>query len=433
VRRVCLVLALAALTACGGGSPVTPAAGATNAPAATRPADCPKAATPAKVSGPSATLAPMGEHGGVTVAAAVYPRPDYDGNPWSQWGQGVVLPDGRFVSAMGDEGTTDADSFIFEYDPTTNKLTRTADVLSIAGHTKGDFGYGKIHAQMRLDPCGTVYAATYWGSQDKVDYSGSYSGDLLMTYDPATHTLHKVAVPFEHHGIPSLAAWFPGGLLYMEAADPDQQTQKGGSFTVWDLAKGKLVFQNADVDHEGYRNIIVDATGKAYFAGTPGKMNVFDPAKMKLTGTVDVPGGGTLRGSTPPAPDGTVYAVTQNPSEFFAMASDGSMRDLGAAQDYTTSLALDPDGSRFFYVPGAHGKGAKVGTPLVQVDTQTGKQTELVALNDLIEGKLHLTVGGSYDVAYDAASKTVYVGLNAGEVGGKSNFGEVVLAAVHVP
>ena len=36
------------------------------------------------------------------VEAVVYPRPDYEGRPWSQWGQGFALEDGRFLSAIGD-------------------------------------------------------------------------------------------------------------------------------------------------------------------------------------------------------------------------------------------------------------------------------------------------------------------------------------------
>ena len=30
-------------------------------------------------------------------------------------------------------------------------------------HEPGAWGYGKIHAQMVVGPCGEVYVATYWG------------------------------------------------------------------------------------------------------------------------------------------------------------------------------------------------------------------------------------------------------------------------------
>ena len=114
------------------------------------------------------------------------------------------------------------------------------------------------------------------------------------------------------------------------------------------------------------------------------------------------------------------------------MRSDGSIDELGDAEDYTASMALDPTGERFFYVPGAHGDGPALGTPLIAVDTATGEQTTIVRLNDLIEPELDLVVGGSYSVVVTDDGRTVYIGLNAG-TDEKNPFGEVVLAVVHLP
>ena len=61
------------------------------------------------------------------------PDPAYEGNPWSQWGQGIVLADGRFLSAIGDHCGEDGNSYLYSYDPATSTLTQFADVLSIAG------------------------------------------------------------------------------------------------------------------------------------------------------------------------------------------------------------------------------------------------------------------------------------------------------------
>jgi hypothetical protein len=60
-----------------------------------------------------------------------------------------------------------------------------------------------------------------------------------------------------------------------------------------------------------------------------------------------------LRAATPPAPDGTVYVVTQDPNVLFALAPDGTLRELGEAAGYIASLAMAPDGSRLWYVPEA--------------------------------------------------------------------------------
>ncbi|MGH3650186.1 MAG: hypothetical protein ACRDU9_05700, partial [Acidimicrobiia bacterium] len=80
--------------------------------------------------GESVELADLGEVDGVTVSGAVYPHPDYEGNPWSQWGQGIVVDDGRFFSAIGDHLGVDGNSYIYEYDPDENTLTMVGDVLS---------------------------------------------------------------------------------------------------------------------------------------------------------------------------------------------------------------------------------------------------------------------------------------------------------------
>src|SRR5690606_34918946 len=134
---------------------------------------------------------------GPRVRAAVYPRPDYEGNPWSQWGQGVVLEDGRFLSAIGDHLGRDGNSYLFEYDPGSDRLVRIGDVAGPAGHEEGDWGYGKVHAQMVTGPCGEVYAATYWGTRSDLVYGGSYDGDVLLRLDPERRTTESLGTILE--------------------------------------------------------------------------------------------------------------------------------------------------------------------------------------------------------------------------------------------
>ena len=120
---------------------------------------------------------------------------------------------------------------------------------------------------------------------------------------------------------------------------------------------------------------MVDKRGRAYVAGEGGALLVYEPGADSLRELPErLPGGGYLRATTRPAPDGTVYGVTEAPDRFFALGSDGHVRALGDARGYTASVALDPDGSRFFYVPGAHGDAFEQGTPVVEVDTATGEQ-----------------------------------------------------------
>lgn len=383
--------------------------------------------------GPSADAQVLQEEGEgqPRVEAVVYPHPQYEGNPWSQWGQGVVLADGRFLSAIGDHLGQDGNSYVYEYRPESGTLTLVADVLSYADHQPGAWGYGKIHGQMVLGPCGETYFSTYWGDRDELTFGGSYRGDLLFRLDPEVTSIANLGVPVEGHGIPSLAGWAEGGLLYGEAVDPMVEANSG-PFFAYDIERGEVVFREDDPAPVGFRNVAVDAKGGAYYSVTGGRLARYDPQMGEADDDVHQVPGERLRASTRPAPDGTVYAVFEDPDEFFALEPSGSLRPLGTARGYTASLALHPDGDRFFYVPEAHGRSWEQGTPLIAVDTQTGEQTVIVELNPLAEDHLGLRLGGSYNVAVDPSGRVVYVGMNAGSVEGDETFGEVALFIVHL-
>jgi hypothetical protein len=397
---------------------------------------------------PCTTLPPSPPEGptetGVTVQEAsetqprvemvVYPRPDGEGAPWSHWGQGLVLPDGRFLSGMGNHLGEDGNSYLFVHDPQTGDLTRFADVREAAG---GDpsWGYGKVHGQIVAGKCGEAYVATYWGTRRGLTYSPSYQGDLLFHLDTTTLELDPLGPLVPEHGVPSLAGSPEQGLLYGEAVDPlpdDDLGRNQGSFVAYDIEQRSVVFRSDTSEHSGFRNVMVDAEGTAYFAAGDGRLLVYEPGSDTLSEHPErLPGGGLLRASTFPTDDGTVYGATRNPDMLFALAPDGSITSLGEAQGYTTSMAVEPDGSALYYVPGAHG-GAPGGNPVVAVDTRTGEQSTLVRLDDLAVADLGLHTAGSYSVTLDTDSRRLFVMLNAGETA-DDPWGEVVLAVVTLP
>jgi hypothetical protein len=420
-----------------------PAAGATSEPGrqdaqTTAPLDvsepgCPSPRPAGQPTGPSAgaQLLSAGTGGVPRVEAVVYPRPNYEGNPWSQWGQGLALEDGRFFSAIGDHLGADGNSYLYEYDPGSSTLYRIGDILSTVEHQPGDWGYGKIHAQLVGGPCGEIFLSTYWGTTRNLSYGSTYQGDYLMRLDSGTRELQALDVPVEQHGIPSLAGWREGGLLYGESADPDSKNT--GAFFVYDVNSQDVTFVANDVSHVGFRNVMVDAEGAAYFSADEGRLHVYDPATGQLGLHPGRMPGRWLRASTRPGPDGTVYAVTRDPDVLFAREPTGEIRDLGPARGYVASLALHPSGERFFYVPEAHGRSWEQRTPVVSVDTKSGSEEVLVELNPLAEEQLGLRLGGSYNLAVDPSGRLLYVGLNAGPQGDEETFGEVVLMVVHLP
>ena len=369
------------------------------------------------------------ERDGVIVEAVVYPHPDYDGRPWSQWGQGIVTDDGRFISAIGDHHGQNGNSFLYEYAPATGELTLFADVQELTDHERGSWGYGKVHAQMVEGPCG-IYVATYWGSRRNLVLDDHYRGDRLLVVDPDARTVSDLSLILDGYGVPSLAASPQDGLIYAEAVDGLVRGNTG-PFLVLDGA-GQEVFRWTG-SHSGFRSMAVDDDGRAYYSTGSGGLARYDPSTNEAENLGAVLPGDILRAATATAPDGTIFAVTKNPPTFFSLAPDGRVEELADAQGYTASMALAPDGDAFYYVPFAHGGSAEFGTPLLSVETATGNETEVVLLNDAIERAFGLTLGGTYNIAVSDDGSTVFLGMNAGEIGARNAFGEVVLLIIQLP
>lgn len=372
---------------------------------------------------------------GVSISVALYEVPHDEGNPWSQWSQGVVLPDGRFVSGVGDHLGRDGDSWFYEYDPSSNTLARTASIAEPLGHETGDWGYGKLHAQMVLGPCDEVITASYWGSRRGLELGGSYRGDHLLRYDPASRTVESLGVPVEGHGIPSLAISTDRRWVYGEAVDPESEPD-AGVFFVADSTTGEVVFTDDELDHVGFRSILVGPDGSAYYSANDNRLARWSPDDGSLSIHPHEMPGRWLRAATPPAPDGTVYGATRSPDRLFRMNPDGTIDDLGEAAGYIASLGMSPDGSTLYYVPDAHGGSARTDTPLYAVDTATGDQRVVVRMNPAVESELGVRLGGSYNVVADPSGERVFIGMNASEVDSEEpdrTFGTVVLLVVELP
>jgi hypothetical protein len=360
------------------------------------------------------------------IEAVVYPLPDYPGKPWSQWGQGLVLEDGRFLSAVGDHLGVDGNAYLYAYDPESGRMEMLGDVLSFAG-ARPSWGYGKVHGQMVPGPCGETYFTTYWGKKPK-----TFDGDLLFRIDADLRSIASLGIPVPGHGVPSLAGWPQGGLVYGEAVDPQAQP-KAGPFFAYDVGAGRVVFESGTAPHEGFRNVAVDGQGRAYFSAGGGQLTVYDPSSNASTVLSATLPGEWLRASTTPGPDGTIYGVTRQPDMLFALEPSGETRTLGPARGYVASMALHPDGERFFYIPEAHGDTWKQGAPLISVDTQTGEEQVIVELNAMAEATLGLRLGGTYNVVVDREGERIFIGFNAGLPGEDNPFGAVVLVVVHLP
>jgi hypothetical protein len=335
------------------------------------------------------------------------------------------MADGTFVSAVGDHEGPDGNSFFFAFDPDTNTLTRFSDVLSLVDHQSGDFGYGKVHAQMVVGPCGEIYAHTYWGTRRGLEYTGGYRGDLLLRIDPGS--IEALGVTAEQRGTASMAGTSDGATLFLEMVEPESNASE---LVVYDVLARQKVAALSD-PHIGNRALAVDSDDRVYFSSGATRLSVYDRASGTVAEVDASIPGEVLRAATPPRADGSIIGVTRDPDEFFVLSVDGTIESLGGAAGYTASLAMSGDGRHVYYVPGAHGKSGEMGTPVIDLNPDTGQQSTLVQLFEPAAEILDVRLGGSYNIVLDEERRRLYVGLNAGD--GDETFGRVFLAIIQLP
>jgi hypothetical protein len=417
-------------TAVGTGTTGAGPGSTSSSPDGTSSEDC-----PAPVSGvvwrddATVTLEEIAAGDGVTVFAAGYPLPGPTEGLWTQWGQGIALGDGRHISAVGDHLGIDANAHFFVYDSGARTLTRFGDVLSTVPHQPGSFGYGKIHAQMVRDRCGTVWATTYWGTRDGLVYEDGYEGDRLLAIDPAGRTIADHGAIAGEYGMPTMTITPDGRTLVAGSVDVETEEPDTGVLTVFDTTTGETVGQYDDPRQQGFRALGIDpVSGGVFYSIGDGKLAALDPASGESHDLDLTMPGYWLRAVSRPTDDGTVYGVADDESALFSISADGSLEVLGDPGGTTTSIATTPDGSHIFWMPEAHGGAWEIGAPIMEMDTATREIRELVSLVDPFDQALGLLPGGSYSIVYDDGR--LILGVNASPVDDDSGFGDVVLVVV---
>jgi hypothetical protein len=79
-------------------------------------------------------------------------------------------------------------------------------------------------------------------------------------------------------------------------------------------------------------------------------------------------------------------------------------------------MELSPDGRFAYYAPGAHGSGARIGTPVVQFDVKTKERKVVAFLNGVCRDRLGYNIGGSYNLKVSADGGRLFVTLNGAKV-----------------
>jgi len=349
------------------------------------------------------------------VDVMLYPGQNYDGNPWSVWGDGVVHQ-GHYWSAIGDHLAPAGNAFVYRFDPASGELTRRVDLRAVLQRPKGWYTPGKIHSNLGFGKDGWLYFSTHRGSTRTTTAANHFEGAWIMRHHPDKGETEIVAAaPLSMQTLPCGIVDGERMLFYAGSAQGDHR-QKGSDFLVYDLARRKILY----TDKEGpKRAMILTRGGKVYYhpwdrsRGGPAKLRVFDPADRG--GPRETASELSLRAATHQTDDGFVYTVDRDGIWSFEVATEKT-KFLGKAavgsESYITSLDAGPVGRFLYYVPGAHGGGHRDGTPVVRFDTRSGERQVLAFLDPAVHRATGYIPMGSYACALSADGKKLFITFN---------------------
>ena len=369
---------------------------------------------------------------GVTVDYAEFALAHPNGNPWSDWGKGLVHSNGKIYAAIGDHLGINGNSWLYEYDPNTKVLKAVADLqTSIAGFQPTDYGVGKVHGRLNEGADGNIYFASYWGTTNN---DANYVGDHIFQYNPTSAVLTDLGIPEPGYGYPSTNMWSNGNIFYAEAFDKFTDPNYTIHFLAYDLTTHQVKYFGGHTGSSFGRSFFVDASGNAYFNNGGGHLDKYNPLTNTVTELPNLMPGSQIRQITRPDANGYMYATLQDTQVLFRFnPADGSFTSLTTTEADTPAMDLDPTGRYIYYMPGGHNAWGTSNDPIIQYDIQTNTKRTITTLSDYVATNYLNYLGGSYNVTVSPDGRTVYIGLNADKTAAKTGFDNPVFAAIHIP
>ena len=112
-----------------------------------------------------------------------YPEQNYEGHPWSVWGDGLTVGT-KYFSAVGDHLAPKGNAFVFEYDSKTSRIRTLASTAKTINLPEGHYMPGKIHSRIDLGSYGWLYYSTHRGSTRVTTDEYHYKGDWILRTHP---------------------------------------------------------------------------------------------------------------------------------------------------------------------------------------------------------------------------------------------------------
>jgi sugar lactone lactonase YvrE len=373
---------------------------------------------------------------------------------WSAWGDICVADDGTVYVGTGDHGLDaegKAAALLYVYDPRDGILRKVADLNAIVPRGEGEPAWSKLHAGITQGADGMIYfTGTLNDGSLALDtaryhWSAARPGGQLFRYDPRT-------------GKSSLVLNLPGGRCTATAVmdrerniwwcNLEGRVGKEGidAICAIDLATQQVLLRSPDGSSAAMnRNFALGRDGCAYFNGVDRTIWKADPRSGKIAPTRSVwqPQHAGMRASTAESKDGWIYGCTHTPGHLFRYSPTKDVLEMLGPDflhgEYTTVCVLSPDERFVYYMPGAHGRAYRFGTPLVQYEIATGIRKVIAFLAEPLESACGYVPGGTYGVKISADGSTIYANLNGHPAASSAiktkdlGFGLTSFAVIHIP
>lgn len=384
-----------------------------------------------------------------TVDFLYFPGQDYEGKPWSNWGDSLAV-NGKYYASIGDHlavgGRGDGahgngTGRVFEYDPEKKTFRRLLDTADLLALPKDHYAPSKIHGRLDMGADGWLYCSTHRGSTTVTADKNHYEGDWILRCDPKSGKSEVVVCgPVPKHCIPT-SVLDPDRLIFYGGTAPGTDAKDPGiRFFAYDVKNRKMLYSGPD--GPARYMIFARSTGRVYYV--PGKEDQigplvrFDPAKAGPPEKISASLG--LRAATHETPQGKVYTVSKGArggeATLFAFdTKTEKAEELGSAavasNTYITSLDADPAGRYLYYIPGAHGGSERDGSAVVQFDTRTKQKKVIAFLHPYFQEKYGATLAGTFSSAIDPKGDRLYITWNVNR-GGRV-WDCCALTVIHIP
>ncbi len=366
-----------------------------------------------------------------------YPGQDYEGGPWSNWGDGTAVK-GKYYSAIGDHKAPEGNAFVYEYDPASKTLRKIVELREILDVPDGEYTPGKIHSRIDMGSDGWLYFATHRGSTKVTTDEFGYKGDWILRHHPETGRTEVVAHgPVGRQCIPC-SVLDPEKLIFYGGTAAGDYSDKRIKFFAYDINARQVLYSG----YKGPGRYMMFSRSKnvVYFVpNLQGRVFKYDPTRHGSPVELDVEMG--IRAATRETSDGFIYTVSKDGAMVCRFdVKREEVKILGPAavgsQTYITSIDIGPGGRYLYYVPGAHGGSEKDGSAVVQFDTTDGTKKVVAFLHPVLREKFGYIPLGTFSTALSEGGEKLYITWN-GNLGGRRRnrltWDACALTVLHIP